>query len=63
MELQRAAAKAFSASPTVVAMSSAVCAADTNPASNADGAKYTPASSIAWKKRLKRSLSQAITAS
>ena len=37
------------------------CAADTKPASNADGAKYTPSSSMRWKKRLKRSMSQAIT--
>ena len=39
----------------------AACAADTKPASNADGAKYTPASSIAWKKRLNRAVSHAIT--
>src|SRR6185369_13742700 len=49
---QRKAANAFAASATVAAISSLLCAADTKPASNALGAKYTPASSIAWKKRL-----------
>src|SRR5208282_1201462 len=52
--------KAEAASCTVAWMSAAVCAADTNPASNALGAKYTPASSMRWKKRLKRSRSQAM---
>ena len=31
-----------------------------NPASNADGARYTPSASMPWKKRLKRSTSQAV---
>ena len=51
----------FSAAAIVASMSAGEWAADTNPASNADGAKYTPSSSMRWKKRLKRSTSQAIT--
>ena len=34
--------------------------AEMKPASKADGARYTPAFSIAWKKRLKRSTSQRV---
>ena len=45
----------------VVSMSAGEWAADMNPASKADGAKYTPSSSMRWKNRLKRSMSQAIT--
>jgi hypothetical protein len=44
-------------------MSASACAAETKPASYADGAKKTPASSIAWKKRLNAALSVAITVS
>jgi len=40
----------------VRAMSASECAAETKPASYADGARYTPRSSMAWKKRLKRLL-------
>ena len=36
-------------------------ATDIKPASNADGARYTPSSSIRWKKRLKRSTSHFTT--
>src|SRR5690606_42098788 len=35
------------------------CALDTNPASNAEGARNTPRSSIAWKKRLNAAVSHA----
>lgn len=42
------------------AISSGVCALETKPASKADGARYTPSSSMAWKKRLKRTRSQAM---
>ena len=44
----------------VASMSASVCAAEMNPASNADGARYTPSASMPWKKRLKRSTSQAV---
>ena len=50
------------AASSVLAMSSSLCAALTKPASYSAGAKYTPRSSMPWKKRLKRSLSVAITA-
>jgi hypothetical protein len=46
----------------VAAMSSALCAALTKPASYSAGARYTARSSMPWKKRLKRSLSVAMTA-
>lgn len=49
------------AASMVLSMSSMLCATDIKPASNADGARYTPSSSIRWKKRLKRSTSHAIT--
>ena len=35
----------------VASMSASVCASETKPASNCDGARYTPRSSMAWKKR------------
>src|SRR5207244_4203068 len=47
------------AASSVLAMSSSLCAALTKPASYSAGAKYTPRSSMPWKKRLKRSLSVA----
>ena len=50
------------AAARVCAISASPCMADRKPASNADGAKYTPRSSMPWKKRLKRSLSVASTA-
>jgi hypothetical protein len=53
--------KASRAAESVLSMSAAECAALTKPASYNAGARYTPRSSIAWKKRLKRSLSVAIT--
>ena len=53
--------KASLAADTVAAMSPVLCAALTKPASYSAGARYTPRSSMAWKKRLKRSLSVAIT--
>jgi hypothetical protein len=37
------------------------CTIDTKPASYADGAKYTPASSILWKNALKRGTSLFVT--
>jgi hypothetical protein len=54
-------AKASRAAATVASISAGECAALTNPASYSAGARYTPRSSMAWKKRLKRSLSVAIT--
>ena len=41
-----------SAASRVWRISASPCAPERNAASNADGAKYTPASSMAWKKRL-----------
>src|SRR6185369_5883957 len=41
------------AASSVLAMSSSLCAALTKPASYRAGAKYTPRSSMPWKKRLK----------
>ena len=49
------------AAASVASISAAPCAAETKPASYADGARYTPRSSMAWKKRLKRSLSHCMT--
>ncbi len=49
------------AASMVLLISSSLCATDIKPASNADGAKYTPSSSIRWKKRLKRSTSHFTT--
>jgi hypothetical protein len=54
-------AKNRAAASTVVSMSSAVCAALTNPASYSAGAKYTPLFSMAWKNLLKDGLSVVIT--
>src|SRR3970282_91284 len=45
----RIARKALSAACTVASISSSPCAIDMNPASNCDGAKYTPCSSMARK--------------
>src|SRR5438067_6287343 len=53
--------KAFRAAASVASISAAPCAAETKPASYAEGARYTPCSSIAWKKRLKRSRSHCMT--
>ena len=53
--------QASRAAAMVAAMSDSVCAALTKPASYSAGARYTPRSSMPWKKRLKRSLSVAIT--
>ena len=52
--------KASRAASMVCAISASPCALDMKPASNADGARYTPRSSIAWKKRLNAAASQAI---
>ena len=41
-------------------MSSSLCALDRKPASNADGARYTPRSSMPWKKRLNAAVSAAV---
>lgn len=49
------------AAARVASITASSCCADTKPASKADGARYTPASSMAWKNRLKRAVSQAIT--
>src|SRR3546814_6842386 len=40
----------------VRSITSSSCALDMKPASNADGARYTPRSSMAWKKRLNAAL-------
>jgi hypothetical protein len=53
--------KSARAAAAVASMSRGECAADMNPASNADGAKYTPSASIAWKNRLNRCTSLAMT--
>ena len=53
LNTRRAAAMVSSITPSS-------CCAETNPASNAAGAKYTPSSSMAWKNALKRVLSPAI---
>src|SRR3546814_1185751 len=47
------------AATTVRSMTSSSCALDMKPASYADGARYTPRSSMAWKKRLNAAASQA----
>ncbi len=49
------------AASMVLSISSSLWATDIKPASNADGARYTPSSSIRWKKRLKRSTSHFTT--
>jgi hypothetical protein len=41
------AANIFSAAASVLSISASVCAEETNPASNAEGAKYIPAFNIA----------------
>ena len=56
------AANASRAASIVRSMSAGVCAALMKQASYIAGARYTPRSSMAWKKRLKRSRSVAITA-
>src|SRR3990167_3735689 len=50
--------KASRAASSVCAISVSPCADDRKPASNADGARYTPRRSMPWKKRLKASRSQ-----
>src|SRR6185503_16995308 len=52
-----ASAIASSSRFSVSSTSASECADDMNAASNADGARYTPRSSAAWKKRLNRSTS------
>ncbi len=54
-------ANTLRAASMVLLISSLLCATDIKPASNADGARYTPSSSIRWKKRLKRSTSHFTT--
>ena len=49
------------AATIVASISASVCAIDMNPASNAEGARYTPSSSMRWKNALKRSTLQFIT--
>ena len=56
----RTSANASRATANVSAMSCSLCAADMNPASNADGARYTPRLSMPWKKRLNIALSAAM---
>ncbi len=53
--------KASRAAASVASMSAWVCAALTKPASYSAGAKYTPRSSMPWKKRLKAGPSVVIT--
>src|SRR5262245_39051350 len=50
-------ANALRAASTVRSMISSVCAVETKAASNCDGARYTPSSSMAWKNRAKASRS------
>lgn len=60
-EPQRAtSANASRAAASVASITAASCALDMKPASYADGARYTPRCSIAWKKRLKLVVSQAV---
>ena len=54
-------AKTFSAAANVFSISTSPCADETNPASNADGARYTPSFNIAWKNFLNLSTSQFFT--
>src|SRR2546427_9333749 len=54
-------ANAARAAVSVASISASPCAAETKPASYAEGARYTPCSSIAWKKRLNRSRSHCMT--
>ena len=54
-------ANTLRAASMVLLISSLLCATDIKPASKADGARYTPSSSIRWKKRLKRSTSHFTT--
>lgn len=53
-------ANASRAAASVASITAASCALDMKPASYADGARYTPRCSIAWKKRLKVVMSQAV---
>ena len=53
----------MSAAASVRSKSSGVCTVDTKAASNADGAKYTPCSSIEWKNRAYAAASERVTAS
>ena len=54
-------AKIWRAAARVLSISASVWAAETKPASKAEGASEWPASSMAWKKRLKALLSHSIT--
>src|SRR5262247_4445018 len=47
--------KALRAASIVRSMISSVCEVETKAASNCDGARYTPSSSMAWKNRAKAS--------
>src|SRR5690606_35840584 len=48
------------AAASVASITASSCALDMKPASYADGARNTPRSSIAWKKRLNAAVSQAV---
>ena len=48
------------AASSVASITPSSCADETNPASNADGARYTPRASMAWKKRRNAATSQAV---
>src|SRR5690606_11698867 len=56
----QSAAKASRAAAMVCSISASPCAEDTKPASKADGARYTPRSSMPWKKRRNAATSQAV---
>ena len=56
-------AKAFSAAARVSSISRSPWAAEMNPASKAEGARYTPLSSMPWKKVRKRLILQSMTCS
>ena len=56
----RASRSAPRAASRVSAMSLSLCALDMKPASNADGARYTPRFSMPWKKRLNSATSAAV---
>src|SRR3954469_22296931 len=53
----RIASNASAAAAIVCATSASSCASETKAASNCDGARYTPRSSMAWKNRPKRAVS------
>ncbi|TCK49084.1 hypothetical protein C8F00_1475 [Xanthomonas vasicola] len=59
--IQRAtSANALRAAASVASITASSCALDMKPASYAEGARYTPRCSIAWKKRLKVVVSHAV---